>query len=112
MSRQDANVLIRKAFPDVSFSESSYIKIQGARSPFDGDLVYWSKRNSKMYDGYTAKALVKQNHSCGMCGLAFSSDEKVELHHIDGKHDNNKQKNLVAVHQSCHQYHHMSKDLS
>ncbi|MEO0888405.1 MAG: HNH endonuclease, partial [Cyanobacteria bacterium J06648_10] len=41
--------------------------------------------------------------------LNLLSSEKVELHHIDGNHNNWKGNNLLAVHQSCHQYIHMSK---
>ncbi|MDD1427915.1 HNH endonuclease, partial [Dolichospermum sp. ST_sed6] len=40
------------------------------------------------------------------------SDEKVHLHHIDGNHKNGKPKNLLAIHESCHDYIHMSKSAS
>ena len=86
-----------------------YCKIKGDKSPFDGDLVYWSERNSKLYDGETSKALKRQNHTCGYCGLKLLSDEEVNLHHVDGNHSNWKFKNLLAVHESCHDYIHMSK---
>ncbi|HYW19516.1 MAG TPA: HNH endonuclease signature motif containing protein [Nodularia sp. (in: cyanobacteria)] len=61
------------------------------------------------YDGMTAKALTKQEHKCGYCGLRFIENEDIPLHHIDGNHNNWKPNNLMAVHQSCHQYIHMSK---
>jgi 5-methylcytosine-specific restriction endonuclease McrA len=77
--------------------------------PFNGDIVYWSKRKSKYYDGMTAKALTKQEHKCGYCGLRFIDNEDIHLHHIDGNHNNWKPNNLMAVHQSCHQYIHTSK---
>lgn len=32
--------------------------------------------------------------------------EKVHVHHVDHNHDNNKPKNLVASHSSCHSRHH------
>ena len=86
--------------------------VKGNKSPYDGDLTYWSQRNSKLYDGDTSKALKKQNHSCGQCGMKFTSDERVHLHHIDGNHDNWKPKNLQAIHESCHDYFHMSKSAS
>ncbi|CAK0756960.1 hypothetical protein CCP3SC1AL1_2320004 [Gammaproteobacteria bacterium] len=47
--------------------------------------------------------LKKQDHACSKCGLNFWEDEKVHLHHVDGNHENWENKNLVAVHQSCHQ---------
>ena len=101
--------LVKKAFPTVPCSQSGYVMIKGNKSPYDGDLPYWSQRNSKLYDGATSKALQKQNHSCGHCGLKFTSEERVHLHHIDGNHDNWKPKNLQAIHESCHDYLHMSK---
>lgn len=65
-------------------------------------------RESKHYDGMTAFALKKQDHICGCCGLKFIDGEDIHLHHLDGNHDNWKRKNLLAIHQSCHQYVHMS----
>jgi len=101
--------LLDKAFPSVPYAENKHLNVKGDKSPFDGDLTYWSERNSKLYDGETSKALKRQNHTCGYCGLKCLSDEKVHLHHVDGNHKNWKKNNLLAVHQSCHQYHHMSK---
>jgi group II intron reverse transcriptase/maturase len=107
--RYSSKKLVDKAFPSVPHSENKYILVKGNKSPFDGDLTYWSKRNSKLYDGATSKALQRQNHSCGHCGLKMLSEEKVHLHHVDGNHSNWKAKNLLAVHESCHDYIHMSK---
>ena len=107
VNRYQSIKLVKKAFPHVSFSENSFVNVTGDRSPFDGDVIYWSKRNSKLYDGKTAKLLNKQNHTCGYCGLRFTDDEDVHLHHKDGNHNNWMDKNLIAIHQSCHQYHHM-----
>lgn len=70
---------------------------------------YWSKRNSVLYSGAKAKTLVKQRHSCGHCGLKFLEGEKIELHHVDGNHNNWDERNLLAIHSSCHHYIHMSK---
>jgi 5-methylcytosine-specific restriction endonuclease McrA len=100
--------LIKKAFPVVPYSENRYNNVTGTKSPYDGDLVYWSERNSKLYNSTTSKALKRQNHSCNFCGLNFIGEEKVHLHHLDGNHDNWTTKNLVAIHHSCHQYLHMS----
>jgi RNA-directed DNA polymerase len=101
--------LLEKALPSVSCSENQSIKVRGAKSPYDGDLPDWSARNSKLYDGKTSKALKQQNHSSARCGLKFMSDEAVNLHHIDGNHQNWKTSNLEAIHESCHDYIHMSK---
>ncbi len=108
-NRNTSKLLLDKAFPAVPYSENKHISVKGAKSPFDGDLTYWSERNSKLYSGQTSKALKRQNHSCASCGYRLLSDEKVHLHHIDGNHDNWKINNLAATHQSCHDYIHMSK---
>ena len=87
-NRYTSKKLIDKAFPAVPFSENEHINVKGDKSPYDGDLAYWSMRNSKLYDGETSKALKKQNHKCGSCGLKMLSDEKVHLHLVDGNHNN------------------------
>jgi group II intron reverse transcriptase/maturase len=111
-TRYTSKTLLDKAFPAVSYSENKHIKVRGTKSPFDGDIVYWSERNSKLYDGTTSQALKRQDHVCGYCGLKLLSDEKVHLHHVDGNHDNWKKNNLLAVHESCHDYIHISKSES
>jgi group II intron reverse transcriptase/maturase len=111
-NRHTSKKLLDKAFPSVPYSENKHVMVKGNKSPFDGDITYWSERNSKLYDGKTSKALKRQNHSCGYCGLKMLSDEKVHLHHVDGNHDNWKNNNLLALHESCHDYIHMSKSES
>ncbi|NJN12016.1 MAG: hypothetical protein HC815_30275 [Richelia sp. RM1_1_1] len=108
-TKESTTQLINKAFPSVPYSENKFVNVKGTKSPYDNDITYWSERNSKLYDGETSKALKRQNHSCGHCGLRFTSEEKVHLHHIDGNHNNWKSKNLVAIHESCHDYIHMGK---
>ncbi|MBW4635024.1 MAG: hypothetical protein KME30_24925 [Iphinoe sp. HA4291-MV1] len=110
--RYSSKKLLDKAFPAVPHSENNFINVKGGKSPFDGDISYWSERNSKLYDGPTSKALKRQNHSCGICGMKMIPGETVHLHHVDGNHQNWKAKNCIAVHQSCHQNHHMSKEKS
>ena len=110
INRYQAEKMVKAAFPSVRYSENKFINVRGDKSPFDGDINYWSKRNSAFYDGSKAKILRKQNHSCGHCGQKFINDEKIELHHIDGNHNNWKEKNLLVIHRSCHQYIHMSKN--
>jgi RNA-directed DNA polymerase len=108
-NRDTSKTLLNKAFPSVPYSENKHINVKGNKSPYDGDIVYWSERNSKLYDNDTSKALKRQNHSCKSCGLKFVGDERVHLHHVDGNHNNWKRDNLVAIHESCHDYIHMSK---
>lgn len=108
-TRDTSKKLLDIAFPAVSYSENKHIKVRGIKSPFDGDIIYWSERNSKLYDGATSQALKRQDHTCGYCGLKMLSDERVHLHHVDGNHTNWKKNNLLAIHESCHDYIHMSK---
>ena len=108
-NRHTSKKLLDKAFPAVSYSENKFVNVKGEKSPYDGDIIYWSERNSKLYDGHTSFALKRQNHSCAACGLKFTSEERVHLHHQDGNHENWKRENLVAIHESCHDYLHMGK---
>ena len=103
-TRTSVNALIHKAFPTVPWRENRYINVIGDKSPYDGDLLYWSERNAKQYDNFTAKAIKRQNFRCGDCGLRFIGEEPIELHHKDGQHGNWRGNNLVALHRSCHQY--------
>ncbi|MEG3857817.1 group II intron reverse transcriptase/maturase [Microcoleus sp. herbarium12] len=111
-NRYTVTKLIEKAFPAVPYSEQKFVNVKGEKSPYDGDIAYGRERNSKLYDGATSKALKRQNHKCGKCGLKTLGDEKVHLHHVDGCHSNWKINNLLAVHESCHDYLHMSKGAS
>ena len=105
--RHKAKKLVEIAFPSIPYSENRFVNVKGNKSPYDGDLVYWSKRNSVLYDGYTSQALKRQNYSCGHCNLKLTSQERVNLHHVDGNHSNWSYSNLLAVHESCHDYIHM-----
>ena len=107
-NRYSSKTLMDKAFPSVPYSENRHINVKGEKSPYDGDISYWSERKSKLYDGATSKAIKKQNRKCCACGLIFTGEEKVHLHHVDGNHDNWDKKNLVAIHESCHDYVHMN----
>lgn len=109
VNRYKAESLVKKAFPTVSWAENKFVNVKGDKSPYDGDVIYWSQRESKLYDGISAKLLKKQNHTCARCGMRFLPGEDIHLHHIDGNHDNWKPKNLEMIHQSCHQYTHMSR---
>jgi RNA-directed DNA polymerase len=111
-NRQSSKALLDKAFPAVPYSQHKHINVKGDKSPYDGDIAYWSERNSRLYDGSTSKAIKRQCHSCKVCGLKFVGDERIQLHHVDGNHNNWKYNNLVAIHESCHDYIHMSKSES
>jgi RNA-directed DNA polymerase len=107
-NRYTSKSLLDKAFPSVPYAENKHINVKGDKSPYDGDIGYWSERKSKHYNGHTSKAIKKQNRKCAACGLSFMGEERVHLHHVDGNHDNWDKKNLVAIHESCHDYVHMN----
>ncbi|NEQ62384.1 MAG: RNA-dependent DNA polymerase, partial [Moorea sp. SIO4A1] len=81
VNRYKANELCKKGFPKVGYKQNQHVNVKGTKSPYDGDLVYWSNRNSRLYSDATSTALKKQNQSCGFCGLRFLEDEYVHLHH-------------------------------
>jgi group II intron reverse transcriptase/maturase len=102
--RQRTNGALKRAFPSVSWKVNDHINVKGDKSPFDGDLIYWAKRENKNYSGHHASLLKQQDNKCNACGLLLLSGNKVELHHIDGHHDNWKKSNLELLHRHCHQH--------
>jgi RNA-directed DNA polymerase len=66
-NRHSAEKLTKQAFPTVPYSENKFVNVKGDKSPYDGDIPYWSGRNSKLYDGLTSIMLKKQDHSCAIC---------------------------------------------
>jgi RNA-directed DNA polymerase len=107
-NRHTSKLLLNQAFPTVSNAENRFVCVKGAKSPYDGDITYWSQRESKLYGSATSQAMRRQHHKCGHCHHRFMPDERVQLHHIDGNHQHWHPKNLVALHESCHDYIHMN----
>jgi RNA-directed DNA polymerase len=102
--RQQTNQVIETAFPPVKWSVNSHINVQGDKSPFDGDTIYWSERSNKSYSGLTANLMKRQKHTCNQCGLKFFPGDIFELHHIDGDCLNQKRTNMEILHRGCHQH--------
>jgi len=102
--RFQTNEVIHRAFPAVKWAACRFNNVKEDKSPYDGDFVYWSKRENVNYDGITARLLKKQNHKCTECNLSFISGDIAELHHIDGNHSNWKLNNLEVLHRECHQH--------
>jgi RNA-directed DNA polymerase len=111
-NRYTSKKLLDKAFPSVPYSQNKFISVKGTKSPYDGDISYWSERESKLYFGDTSKAVKRQSHSCAYCGLKFLPGQRINLHHKDGNHSNWRMDNLEALHESCHDYQHMGKSES
>jgi RNA-directed DNA polymerase len=81
-----------------------HIKVQGNRSPFDGDWSYWASRMGKHPElpKQSAKLLKQQKGICSYCKLYFKSEDLLEVHHVDGNHQNHQWENLTLLHQHCH----------
>jgi len=88
-----------------------HIKVCGEASPFDGDWVYWGARLGR--DPTKPKRvirLLKQQHGrCPHCGLRFTTEDMLEIHHADGNHNNNSPTNLVLLHAHCHDVAHSKR---
>lgn len=102
-NKNPLKLLKHKQFP----AGVRWIKVQGARSPFDGDWIYWGSRMGENYhtiDSQKARLLKKQKGKCAHCGLSFQADDVIEKHHLEqrskgGKDSDN---NLILVHLHCH----------
>lgn len=83
-----------------------HIKVQGSRSPYDGDWIYWSSRMGKYpeVDTRTATLLKRQKGKCAHCGLYFTDEDKLETDHIIPKSKKGKDTydNLQILHRHCH----------
>ncbi len=81
-----------------------HVKVQGNRSPYDGDWVYWSTRQGRHPNvGARLARLLKQQHGrCRRCGLFFQHDDRIEVGHSNGHHRDSRSVNLQALHGHCH----------
>jgi len=86
--REAAVQLVKKAFPYVPYKLFGHVKVRFDKSPFDGDLVYWTRRKYKEYaaKSYTGKAITRQGFKCASCNMPLMPGDDIELHHIDGNH--------------------------
>jgi RNA-directed DNA polymerase len=95
-----------KAYADTKIHR--HIKVQGTRSPFDGDWLYWGTRLGKdptKPERETALLKVQQGR-CKFCGALFVDSDLIEVHHKDRNRENNARKNLALLHAHCHDQHH------
>lgn len=84
-----------------------WTKVQGNRSTFDGDEIYWGQRLGDKYlttDPQKARLLMRQEGKCAHCKQVFKPGDILEKHHLipHSKGGNNKDDNLVLVHLHCH----------
>jgi RNA-directed DNA polymerase len=83
-----------------------HVKVQGTRSPYDGDWIYWSTRLGRHPETppRVARLLQQQRGKCRACGLYFLEGDTMEVDHIipkiQGGHD--RWDNLQLLHRHCH----------
>ena len=83
-----------------------HVKVKGEASPYDGNLVYWSKRkgeNPEMPTRVTT-LLKKQKGICALCNLHFREEDVMEIDHTIPKSQGGKDKydNWQLLHRHCH----------
>jgi len=85
-----------------------HVKVQGNKSPYDGDWVYWGARLGRdpTKSPRVLRLLKEQQGRCGRCGLRLTTEDVLEVHHKDGIHTNNAAPNLVLLHAHCHDQEH------
>ncbi|MDQ3928449.1 MAG: group II intron reverse transcriptase/maturase [Chloroflexota bacterium] len=83
-----------------------FVKVQGSASPYDGNLLYWSKRLKARWVGTSrmARLLRRQQGGCGWCGLTFRDGDHLEIHHVIRQADGGTSEdgNLQVLHVHCH----------
>jgi retron-type reverse transcriptase len=87
-----------------------HIKVIGSKSPFDGDWLYWAQRLQRhpLKPVRVIKLLKWQRDKCEDCGLPFTTEDVLEVHHINGNHSDNRYANLSLLHGHCHDIAHAS----
>jgi RNA-directed DNA polymerase len=87
-----------------------HVKVQNARSPFDGDWLYWSNRLGRYPEvlPVVAKLLKRQKGKCQWCSLYFRQGDLWNVDHITPKSQGGTDAtdNLQLLHRHCHQKKH------
>lgn len=83
-----------------------WTNIQGDKSPYNGDNLYWAKRNPKYckWNPHIIKLVRYQDYKCPVCEQMFTEKSSIEIDHtkpmaLEGKDVLNK---IQAVHDYCH----------
>jgi 5-methylcytosine-specific restriction endonuclease McrA len=91
---------------DTHCSSTEYVKVRGAKSFYDGDLIYWAARKGSHPElpTSTSKLLKRQKGKCNHCGLLFLNEDLIEVDHIIPKSLGGKDtySNLQLLHAHCH----------
>ncbi|MGQ9873562.1 HNH endonuclease [Leptodesmis sp.] len=83
-----------------------HVKVQGNRSPFDADWLYWSTRMGRhpQVSQRVALLLKRQQGQCTHCQLFFKDKDLLEIDHILSLAQGGKDEftNLQLLHRHCH----------
>jgi RNA-directed DNA polymerase len=83
-----------------------HVKVKGESSPYDGNLVYWSKRRGESPEMPTrvATLIKKQKGKCAYCELHFREEDVMEVDHKIPKSQGGKDSydNWQLLHRHCH----------
>jgi len=100
----------REMIKHAATSIQRYTKVKGRASPFDGNLLYWTKRlkNHPLTKGTIGKLLKIQQGKCRWCGLLFQEEDHIEIDHITprGEGGGEELSNKCALHRHCHDQRH------
>jgi len=84
---------------------SRHVKVQGSRSPYDGDWIYWGTRRGRSPDvePRVAKLLRRQAGRCIQCRLYFRDGDQLEVVHVNphATWGRNAYSNLMLLHHYC-----------
>ena len=96
----------RKLYKHKAKRIEPHIKVEGTRSPFDGNWVYWATRMGRHPElpAKQAKLLKRQRGKCAWCELYFTCEDVPEVDHIIPKAlgGGNELTNLQLLHGHCH----------
>jgi len=83
-----------------------HVKVQGNRSPLDGDWIYWSSRMGRhpQVSPRVASLLKRQQGKCSLCRLFFKDTDLLEIDHKipRSKGGQDVLQNLQLLHRHCH----------
>ena len=68
------------------------------------DWVYWRTRPRRdpSKPRRVTRLLKRQRGCCALCGLRFTTEDMIEVHHYDKNHNNTTFDNLHLMHGHCH----------
>ncbi|MGJ3246185.1 MAG: HNH endonuclease [Elainellaceae cyanobacterium] len=83
-----------------------HIKVQGQRSVFDADWIYWSTRmgGHPQVNQRVARLLKRQQGTCAVCHLFFKDRDLLEIDHFIPRAQGGTDEfnNLQLLHRHCH----------